>query len=261
MPTNSKFDRFLWFLCPVFLLVFFLTGSTAIAQQCDLLGAKKGDKALSFNFNGFNIDKFYGGVGGKYWTSNTIVLSGSMNFGFDYSKDKDTSREHDDYLPFESKAKLPLKSKAKSQDMSFTIGLEKHLYACSRISPYWGFNGTINYKHETTTEPELTGYSSHYEDGTYTYITKYISRHEKKSISFASGIMFGIEYWVLKNISLTGQYVFYGRYSITTEEEEEYTVYTENDIDHDTTVTKEKEEKKGFDIGFDAVSLILSIYF
>lgn len=118
-----------------------------MAQQCELSDGRKGRKALSFSFNGLNINEFYGGFGGKYWTSNNTALFGSIDFELyydyeDYDKDSDSDR------------------KSRQNDLSLTLGMEKHFYACRKVSPYWGFYGRIGHDYAKIIEDPSSNYDS-----------------------------------------------------------------------------------------------------
>lgn len=186
-----------WIL--VILLVFLLFSWQVKAQEVEnmerrqTVTRKRGDKALSFYFNDFAIDEFYGGIGGRYWTSGNKVVFGSLDLGFSYSEQEDDFNNE-------------------SGDITFSLGLENHFYVNHNISPYWGLIGSLGYSYDKQ------------------------EHHYEKDYYLSAGIILGVEYWVVKNISLAGQY-------------------------HCLVIFGEKEEIKYISMGTNPTSIILSMYF
>ncbi|MEW5802577.1 MAG: hypothetical protein AB1847_10810 [bacterium] len=219
MHSNSKY-----LVCWLLVIIAFplIDCSITTAQQCELAGGRKAAKALSFSFNGLNINEFYGGVGGKYWISNKTALFGSFDFGARYDQDDPGQTYAGD-------------SESRHNDMNLTIGMEKHFYPCRKVSPYWGFYGRIGYSYTKTTEEPASEYDLKGEK-------------EESSLDFSTGLMLGVEYWIVKDISLAAQYMCGASYYL------EKTVLRQGEEEI-------KDTAAGFDLGLGAASLILSVYF
>jgi len=172
-------------------------------------------KALSFSFNGLNLSSYYGGVGGRIWVSDNTVLNASIG-GYINETDYDKTETLD-------------KGIQKNKSLTIGIGLENHLQDFSDFSPY--FSTRISYSHT---------------DQYYRSSSRYFLQDNKtNSINLDFG--FGIEYWIDKRISLSGQHLFYLGYN-----KGEQSMGYPND---------ENQNTKGFQLGFGTTSIILSIYF
>lgn len=153
-----------------------LIAATAVSTQAQTLNvAKKGDKAVLFNFVGLsalNLNAYQGGIGGKYFLSNRLALRGMLLFGIDNT----------------TVAASSLVSESKNDNLSVGInaGLEYHLALASRISPYVG--GTVLFENtQTTVSPGLGS---------------------EKTTTFGAGLIGGVEYFFSQNISLSAEYQF-----------------------------------------------------
>ena len=172
-------------------------------------------KALSFSFNGLNLSSFYGGVGGRIWVSDNTVLNASIG-GYINETDYEKTETLD-------------KGIQKNKSLTVGIGLENHLDNFSDFSPY--FSTRISYSHTDQYYRSSIGY--------------FLQENKNNSINLNLG--FGIEYWIDKRISLSGQHLFYLGYNKGEQS-------TGNPSD-------ENQDTKGFQIGFGTTSMILSIYF
>lgn len=141
--------------------------------------------AISFSFNGFNLDEYYGGVGGRFWLSNLLTLNISVNGGVE-----DTD---EDYVTSEDRID------DENRFVKIGFGIEKHFTESDNISPYlsgrlfFGWNETY-YKLESDNHPNYT-------EQTNTF----------RNMGIELG--FGVEYWILERISLSGQHLFNFTYS------------------------------------------------
>lgn len=153
-----------------------LIGATAVSTQAQTLDvAKKGDKAVLFNFVGLsalNLNAYQGGIGGKYFFSNRLAMRGMLLFGLDNT----------------TVAASSLVSQSKNDNLSVGIsaGLEYHLALASRISPYIG--GTVLFENTQTTVSPGIG--------------------SETTTTFGAGAIGGIEYFFNQNISLAAEYQF-----------------------------------------------------
>lgn len=189
--------------------------------------ARKGKNAILFAFDGFNLSSFNGGFGWKKWTSNTLEMNASFKVVFS----KDTKQETNEL------------NGSESTEGSFELrfGLNRHLRTVDRISPYVG--GQIGFSYEEVENKVIPKTALFYYDFPYNY------RNETKrsSNSFSLQIVFGVEYFLKNNISLSGQYSLGGYYRLGKEK-------TISNIVDDT------QDISGIYFGIRSSSLILSIY-
>ena len=113
-------------------LVTILTASTCLAQT-------KRDstyhKAISFSFNGLYLNKFRGGIGGKYWTSESRAITVSMLFSYDTRKTEQDTNIDGDFPGTENS----------SSNIGAFIGYEFHMRRNDNFSPYFGFGVSFKY--------------------------------------------------------------------------------------------------------------------
>ena len=98
--------------------------TVAGAQSQPLSVGTQGSKAILFNFAGLsalNLTAYQGGLGGKYFISNGLVVRALLLFGIDNSTTKSSPQFTDDKLSF-----------------GIGGGLEYHLPLASNVSPYVG---------------------------------------------------------------------------------------------------------------------------
>lgn len=172
-------------------------------------------KALGFSFNGLNLSNYYGGVGGRIWVSSNTVLNASIG-GYINETDYD-------------KTETLEKGIQKNKSLTIGIGLENHLEDFSDFSPY--VSTRLSYSHTDQYYRSSSGY--------------FLQNNKSNSINLDFG--FGIEYWIDKRISLSGQHLFYLGYN----KGEQSTGNTNDEI----------QNTKGFQLGFGTTSIMLSIYF
>ena len=172
-------------------------------------------KALSFSFNGLNLSSYYGGVGGRIWLSDNTVLNASIG-GYISERDYEKTETLD-------------KGIQKNKSLIIGIGMENHLEDLADFSPY--FSTRISYSLTDQYYRSSNGYSA--------------QNNKTNSVNLDFG--FGIEYWINKRISLSGQHLFYLGY--TTGEQSTGNLGEEN------------QNIKGFNVGVGTTSIILSIYF
>ena len=129
---------------------------------------------LSFSLKGLNLEKFEGGIGGKYWFLNDYAAYLSFNFSHHES-------EHG-------------RSNSDQFSGGFSAGLEKHFFVNKIVSPFIGIG--IRY--------EGTWGESKEKD--YNDLSSLKIRNEIKRNILSSGIFGGVEIFVLKFISLSAHY-------------------------------------------------------
>jgi hypothetical protein len=170
--------------------------------------------ALSFNFNGLNLSSYYGGVGGRLWISESTVLNASIGASINETEYEETE-QYD-------------KGLTKNKYFDFGIGMENHFIAEDDISLY------------LSTRLSLGLTDNYYRSHTSDYETT------EKSFSYRLGFGLGVEYWLFKRMSLSGQHLFNAYYATG-----EYHYFNEDAA----------RNTKGYGVSFGTTSLILSIYF
>lgn len=208
-------------------LVTILTASTCLAQT-------KSDstyhKAISFSFNGLNLNKFRGGIGGKYWTSESRAITVSILFGYDTRKtEQDSNIEGYIY-----------DTERSSFNLGAFIGYEFHMRKNDNFSPYFGFGVSFRYDksdsfYKTIIKSEPGDQLIEMDSNTKQYF---------RSLELS----FGVEYWISKRISLAGNQ----NLTVTSISGKRKTRSGGHVYDFDDS---------GFTAGFGTSSLILSIYF
>lgn len=132
--------------------------------------------ALSFSFNGFNLSSYYGGVGARFWITDSTVFN--LSIGGSYSqKEYDATENLEEGLE-------------KNSAITLGIGFESHYPISENLSPYLSFRGSY------------TMYNRYYRPG----YDDYESKDRINSFSFDFGL--GVEYWIVERISLSGQHLF-----------------------------------------------------
>jgi len=161
----------------IVVLFVFLLSSNSYAQDKEnrTFEGFKGRKALCFSFDGLDLDKFNGGIGGKKWMSNDLAWFASLNL--EYRK-----RDQENFPGNESDSDWYL--------YGFSTGFEKHFGTSKRMSPFWGMSikSTFGKSENNSDHAEVK--------------TKSIS----KTRDFASNILAGMEFLLSRDISLSAQY-------------------------------------------------------
>ncbi|MCF8242573.1 MAG: hypothetical protein K9J16_14440 [Melioribacteraceae bacterium] len=172
--------------------------------------------AVSFSFNGLNLGSFYGGVGGRTWLSETTVLN--VNIGGTISEQE---YEKTDVLD---------KGLNKTKRLNLGVGIEKHFSGSTRLSPYYSFRLSIG----------LTD--------SYHRSSNSTSENAENKMSYNFDFGMGLEYWLDKSISITGQHLF-------------TLGYKTGSRSFWNGVSNQSQDLKEFNIGTGTTSIILSIYF
>ena len=132
---------------------------------------RKGKKAIQFDVDGVSlINGSIHGVAGKYWWTDNLATRAGLQFGIESYKDEfsdQTDREVDNI------------------NTKLIFGIEKYLKSIKKISPYFG--AEIGVLLEKQHENENT-------------VNEVKWSHQDISI----GLLFGVEYWINSNISLSG---------------------------------------------------------
>jgi opacity protein-like surface antigen len=129
--------------------------------------AAEGNKAILFNFSGFNANTYMGGIGGKYFVSDGLGLRGMLMFGIDNKTTNTPIQQTDNSLSF-----------------GIGIGLEYHLPSVSGVSPYLG--GGLSYATNSTTSNPGSAKTT--------------------TNKFSLGALGGFEYFFTQNVSLGAEY-------------------------------------------------------
>ena len=132
--------------------------------------------ALSFSFNGFNLSSYYGGVGARFWITDSTVFN--LSIGGSYSQKEYHATENLE------------EGLEKNSAITLGIGFESHYPISENLSPYLSFRGSY------------TMYNRYYRPG----YDDYESKDRINSFSFDFGL--GVEYWIVERISLSGQHLF-----------------------------------------------------
>ena len=193
---------------PVIFLVLFLS-TLNLAQQDNYKTT-----ALSFSFNGLNLSNYYGGVGGRWWLTDSTVFNLSIGGSAFNRKFKATEDLEEGY--------------EKNTSFTFGIGMEGHLLESDNISPYYAFRGSFTLSNRF--------YKSSYDS----------FESSDKIVSYNIEGGFGVEYWIFKRISLSGQHLFNLRF---------------DDGKRTTSPNTDSQDISGFYFGLGTTALILSIYF
>jgi len=132
--------------------------------------------ALSFSFNGFNLSSYYGGVGGRLWTTDSTVFNINIGGSFSQRKYEPTQNLEAGY--------------EKNSSLIIGIGFESHYPTSDNLSPYLSFRGSYILSNRY--------YRPGYAD--------FEQKDNLSSINLEFGL--GVEYWILERISLSGQHLF-----------------------------------------------------
>lgn len=136
--------------------------------------------ALSFNFNGLNLSSYYGGVGGRWWISQSTVLNGSIGGSI-------SEREYE-------QTEITDKGLEKNKYLNIGFGMENHFTASDDLSLYLS-----------------TRLSFGYSDSYYRW-TNYSNESSENFYSYNLGFGLGIEYWLFERMSFSGQHLFNAYY-------------------------------------------------
>lgn len=207
----------------IIILTLFLT--TALFSQGSVNDEKaqgRPNKGILFGFNGLNLNEFNGGVGGKYWLNKSLAFVVSIDLDISDRKTEGSETQPNNH---DSKKKIELR-----------LGLEKHLHIGKKLSPYIGGNLGVGYDNRLSQRI--------YSHNNRTY------RNENKEVStiIFANLNFGIEYFILRNISLAGEYNLRGFYSF-------------GKLNIRQNEQKSKQDTTDKELGFGTSSLLLTIYF
>ncbi len=209
-------------LVSIFLSLLF-TGS-AFAQNSesqDSVGMS-GKKAIIFNFNDFHLGSFDGGIGGKMWVSRSTCVIGALEFS-----------TRNDYNETRREDVVQIKEDVYSTYTGLSLGINKHFNFYRKVSTYLGGKLRAGF------EKYVSSSCSNYEHRDY----------DRQDISLSGGIVFGVEYFIMDGISLSGHYSLDLKHTVKESK------HKESGNKYQSTDGKETTIKLG------ASSLILSIYF
>lgn len=134
---------------------------------------QEGDKSISFSFDGFAVESYKLGIGGKYWARNNIAYTGSINFG--KSKVEDSTNNSGTITS----------ERNESDYYAISLGVERHINNSTKVSPYIG--GEVQYS-----ETKLTPFQA----------------LDTKQKTYGVNALLGVEYYFNQEISLGAEYSF-----------------------------------------------------
>ncbi len=211
-------------------VILVLTSHFIFAQTPDTLDVNnfKGRQAMRFEFDRIDIENFNGGIGLKKWHAGGMVYCGTFKCAVNF---------HD-----REKSMQLLGEKSTEVLIGVEFSTEKHVRLVENISPYSGITVGVGYerimkKTEADGQMEFFLYPYHYNNET------------KSSLgSAAFYVDFGVEFFIHRNISLSGQYSIGGLYKFGEER------IVSNTVKGTRRISK-------IETGIFAGSLILSIYY
>jgi opacity protein-like surface antigen len=190
-----------------------------------------GKNGLRFTVRGLDhirLGTVNGGVGFKRWVNSNTALRGDVGFGVSHTTQKSTDPLYTDV-------------KDNSSQFSLDAGVEFHFVAGQKVSPFFG--GGINFG-TSTSKHEYSILKSNPPDGTY-------KLDKSSSTRFGAAAFLGVEFFMGKHFSLTGEYDL--GLSSSTQKSQEETVGGVNQPPEAKTTC--------FDLGVSSASLILTVYF
>jgi opacity protein-like surface antigen len=190
-----------------------------------------GKNGLRFTVQGLDyigLGTVKGGVGFKRWVNSNMALRGDVGFGFSHSTQNSTNT-------------LLTDAKSKSSQFSLDAGAEFHFAAGQKVSPFFG--GGINFG-TSTNKYEYSILKNNPVAGTS-------KLYKSSSSSFGAEAFLGVEFFMGKHLSLTGEYDL--GLSSSTQKSKTETVGGVNEQPEAKTTY--------FNLGVSSASLILTVYF
>jgi hypothetical protein len=190
-----------------------------------------GKNGLRFTVKGLDhirLGTVNGGVGFKRWVNSNTALRGDVGFGVYHTTQKSTDPLYTD-------------GKTKNSEFSLDAGVEFHFAAGQKVSPFFG--GGINFE-TSTSKHEYSILKNNPVAGTY-------KLYKSSSSGFGAEAFLGVEFFMGKYLSLTGEYDL--GLSSSTQKSQSETV---------GGVNQQPEAKTTyFNLGVSSASLILTVYF
>lgn len=212
------------------LVALVLGAGAARAQTTDdaELEPRGTNRALSFFFDGLNLDSFDGGVGGKSWLGPSTALRYSIDFGVESTEDvRDDDRD----------------AGRSAINVGTSLFVELHQSERGRVSPYigsgFGFS-TGAFSETTDFAPGNT-------------VTR--TRFKGSNFDFDVSVGFGIEYRIARRVSLGGEHQVGARVRIASTDTK--TTFA----DPNTPNNVVERDIRTFRLDTGASRLILSVYF
>ena len=143
--------------------------------------------SLNFEINTLSLRSFYGGIGGKTWLSDSFTLVASIGAQFS----KDVAEQTTELTEGESESIV----------IRFRTGIEKHFDMSNNISLYLPAGVSVGYGNSQ--------YTSRIEKDTIMSVPE----AQFNDYHFSADVGMGIEFWLSKRISLSGQHLFSFTYS------------------------------------------------
>jgi hypothetical protein len=190
-----------------------------------------GKSGLRFTVKGLDhigLGKVNGGVGFKTWTNDNMAFRGDVGFGVSQSTQKSTDNTKTDV-------------KYKNLNLSVNLGTEVHPITGQRVSPFFGFGINIG---TSTSKTEYSILKDNPTPGTD-------KLYKSSSTSFGGEAFLGVEFFMEKHFSLTGEYDL--GLSLSTQKSKTEKVGGVNELPEAKTTS--------FSLGVSSASLILTIYF
>ncbi len=209
----------------IILFVLILSEGTLRAADGYSFLAKQNDFALQFGMVGLNDLSFKnvkGGVGVQYYILNNIALRGSLRSSYSSSKLQKTNPT--DFQDFSSNL----------TGISFEPGIRFNVAAASSLVLFTGVQGSFSFDY-------LKSVGLNFKD---------ISE-ETKQIGYGAGAFLGVEWFVFKNVSISGEYLINASWQ-----------EAKSNISSSTqSITKEQPNSFNLNLGNTGGQLIISFYF
>lgn len=166
----------------IFMLCLLFLSPTVAQEKVD----RKGKKALQFDFDGLKLSNpisNISSIGGKYWWRNNLAIRAGFQFENSFYE-----TDYDNYDQSDSDGSI--------NKIKLFLLVENHFRPFKKISPYIG--GKIGFSFNQSKENQKSS-------GEKTKLTDF---------DYSIGVLFGIEYWLNKNISLSGHQEIYYEYGL-----------------------------------------------
>jgi opacity protein-like surface antigen len=167
--------------------------SFVFAEASDEIADRKGNKAIIFSFDEFNLSRFNLGIGAKYWLSNRFAVN--ISIGYTNNANELETPDQLVSLPDGTIIEVNNVNDIKSSQWGFSTGAQWYFPLTDQVSPYLGGQARITRaKQLTTTKSEPPVFSE--------------SRITSTFVNYGVDAIFGIEYFFSRSISLAGEYQF-----------------------------------------------------
>lgn len=219
---NHGRNRFILFVL-VALIALPARGQQADDEDVILRGTNRG---VVFTLDQLSLGSLNGGIGGKLWIGTTTALRGSLDFGV---------RSRDDVVKSEEDGGLS------AVEGGLTVMLERHSRRARRVSPFLGAGFGVH--------------GSAFSDRTKYPLGNEIQERyrEGRNVRFTVPVALGVEYYVTRGISLSGEHLIAAEFEKVTDEQRT----TFRDVPEAVT----RREVSDFSLNLGTSRIILTVYF